>query len=325
VTDVVDLSDSRTTLCLLGGTGFVGRHLSARLLEHGYSVRVPTRSRARHRDLLVLPRLALVQADIHDPDALAELCRGCSGVINLVGILNERGRDGRGFHRAHVELARKVVAACAARGVPRLLHMSALKADMAAAPSHYLRTKGEAEAIVREARDLSVTIFRPSVIFGPDDSFVNRFARLLRLPSPVFPLPRAQARFAPVYVGDVVESFARALRDPRTGGESYELCGPRIYALHEIVALIAQALGLRRHIAAVPDAIARVQARMMDLLPGKPFSTDNFRSLMVDSVCAADGLARLAIAPTPLEALLSELALGPFTVRFDRYRRLPRS
>jgi NADH dehydrogenase len=216
------------------------------------------------------------------------------------------------------------VAACAAAGVRRLLHMSALKADLPAAPSHYLRTKGAAEAIVRAASDIAVTIFRPSVIFGPDDSFVNRFAGLLRLPSPLFPLPRAQARFAPVFVGDVIAAFTRALGDPRTAGESYELCGPHIYTLREIVARIAQALNLRRRIVGVPDALARIQARMMDFVPGKPFSTDNYLSLTVDSLCTIDGLARLGVVPTAFESALSRLAAGAMTVRYDRYRRLSR-
>ena len=313
------------TVCVLGGSGFVGHHLCTRWIQLGYSVRVPTRSRARRRDLLVLPGLSLIETNVHDPDVLRELFTGCGAVVNLVGILNERGRKGQGFEHAHVDLARKVVEACAASGVTRLLHMSALKADLPDAPSHYLRTKGEAERIVRGSDQVAATIFRPSTIFGPDDSFVNRFARLLRLPTPVFPLPRAGARFAPVFIGDVVEAFTRCLRDPHTVGESYELCGPRIYTLREIVASIARASNLRRYIMSVPDALARVQAGLMDFVPGKPFSTDNYLSLTVDSVCTQDGLARLGISPTAFEAALSELAAGALTQRYDRYRRLPRT
>lgn len=312
------------TVCVLGGSGFVGHHLCTRWIQLGYSVRVPTRSRARRRDLLVLPGLSLVQADVHGPDVLRELFTGCTTVVNLVGILNERGRQGRGFERAHVELARKVVEACTATGVSRLLHMSALRADVNNAPSHYLRTKGEAERIVRASDTVVATIFRPSTIFGPDDSFVNRFASLLRLPTPVFPLPRAGARFAPVFVGDVVEAFTRCLRDTHTAGETYELCGPRIYTLREIVTAIARASNLRRRIMSVPDGLARLQAAVMDFVPGKPFSTDNYLSLTVDSVCTRDGLARLGITPTALEVTLTELAAGALTQRYDRYRRLAR-
>jgi NADH dehydrogenase len=308
---------------VLGGTGFVGRHLSARWTQLGHTLRVPTRSRARHRDLLVLPRVALVQGDVHDAQALRAFCEGCDTVVNLVGILNERGSDGRGFRHAHVELAQKVVDACAALGTKRLLHMSALGAGVDA-PSHYLRTKGEAEAIVRRATGIAATVFRPSLIFGPDDSFLNRFAGLLRLPSPLFPLPRADARFAPVHVGDVVEACTRALDDARTAGKTYELCGPRVYTLREIVGEIAQTLSLRRRIVPLPDAVARLQARIMDFVPGKPFSTDNFLSLTIDSVCAQDGLARLGVRPTALETSLRTLAGDPDQERYDRFRRLAR-
>jgi NADH dehydrogenase len=309
------------TICVLGGTGFVGRHLSARWTQLGHTLRVPTRSRARHRDLLVLPRVSLVEGYVHAAQDLRALFEGCDTVVNLVGILNERGRDGRGFRHAHVELAQKVVDACGALGIRRLLHMSALGADATRAPSHYLRSKGEAEAIVRNAPGIAATIFRPSTIFGPDDSFLNRFARLLRLPSPLFPLPRADSRFAPVYIGDVVAAYTRALHDPHTAGESYELCGPRVWTLREIVDGIAQALSLRRRIVPVPDSLARVQARLMEFLPGKPFSKDNFLSLTVDSVCARDGLAQLEIRPTALEVSLRRLADDP-QERYDRFRRV---
>jgi len=311
------------TICVLGGTGFVGRHLAARWTQLGHTLRVPTRSIARHRELLVLPRVSLVEGNVHDPQVLRALCEGCDTVVNLVGILNERGRDGRGFRRAHVELAQKVVEVCSTLGIHRLLHMSALRADAPDAPSRYLRSKGEAETIVRSAPGIASTIFRPSTIFGPDDSFLNRFARLLRLPSPLFPLPRADARFAPVHVGDVVAAYTRALLDPHTAGESYELCGPRVWTLREIVDGIARALSLRRRVVALPDALARMQAHIMDFVPGKPFSTDNFLSLTIDSVCARDGLAQLGIRPAPLEPSLRLLA-DDQQERYDRFRRLSR-
>jgi NADH dehydrogenase len=286
---------------------------------------VPTRDVARHRDLLVLPGVTLVRTDVHDPAALRDVCAGSGVIVNLVGILNERGRDGRGFSEAHVELSRKVVEACNALGIERLLHMSSLKADLPEAPSHYLRTKGEAEAIVR-ASGLAWTIFRPSTIFGPEDSFINRFAGLLRLPSPVFPLPRADARSAPVYVGDVAEAFRSALRRRDTAGQTFELCGPRVYTLREIVEAIAQARGQHRRILALPDGLARLQAGVMDHMPGKPFSTDNYLSLTVDAVCAEGGLRRLGIEPTPLESELRlQLGVGARQARYARMRRFARS
>ncbi|MEJ2481530.1 MAG: NAD(P)H-binding protein, partial [Acidihalobacter sp.] len=179
-----------TTVCVLGGTGFVGRHLCARLIRAGYRVRIPTRHRERHRDLLVLPGLELIEADVHDPQTLAQVLTGCQAAINLIGILNERGHRGLGFQHAHVELTRKFVDACQAQGVRRLLHMSALGADATADTSFYLRSKAEAETLAHtlSGPELAVTSFRPSVIFGPDDSFLNRFADLLRAVPGVFPL-----------------------------------------------------------------------------------------------------------------------------------------
>ncbi len=313
------------TVCVLGGTGFVGRHLAASLVRDGWAVRVPTRDAARHRDLLVLPGVTLVQANVHVPAALQSVCTDCGTVINLIGTLNERGRKGSGFHAVHVELARRVIGACAELGIGRLLHMSALKADLPDPPSSYLRTKGEAEGVVRAASGVAWTIFRPSTIFGPGDSFINRFDRLLRWPAPFFPLPRADARFAPVYVGDVVQAFRRALAASESIGRSYELCGPRVYTLAEIVSAIALARGNRRRVLALPDWLARIQARVMGLLPGTPFSMDNFRSLTVDAVCAGDGLRALGITPMPLEAeLRRQLGLDARPKRYERLRRAAR-
>ncbi len=218
---------ARHSICILGGTGFVGRSLAARLAAAGHDLRIPTRRRERHRDLLVLPGVQLIEADVHDPAVLAREFRGCDTVVNLVGILNERGHRGAGFERAHVALPDKVIEACRATGVPRLLHMSALGAAIDG-PSHYQRTKARGEALVHAARDLAVTSFRPSVIFGPHDNFTNRFARLLRRVPVVFPLACPDARLQPVFVEDVVSAYVAALDDSRTHGQGYELCGPQV-------------------------------------------------------------------------------------------------
>lgn len=307
-----------STICVLGGTGFVGRSLVALLVERGYRVRVPTRAPERHRDIWVLPGVARPTVDVHDEAALAAALDGCNAVINLVGILNERGRDGSEFERVHTLLAQKLVRACRRTEVRRVLQMSALKADSRQGPSHYLRTKGRAEDAIKSAGDLAYTIFRPSVIFGPDDSFINRFARLLRW-FWVLPLPRPAARFAPAYVDDVARAFAAALEDERTHGRTYELCGPEIYSLEEIVRLIASTLRLRRLVWPLPDRLGRMQAWLGERLPGKPLSLDNFRSLSVASVCAENGFAALGIEPAALTALLPT-ALG----RSARQRRLAR-
>jgi uncharacterized protein YbjT (DUF2867 family) len=296
-------------IVILGGTGFVASALVARLGAAGHDVRVLTRHIDRARHLAVLPSISIGVANVHDPLVLRREFAGADVAINLVGILNEPGRSGAGFATAHADLTREVVAAAAARGVRKLLQMSSLGADAAGGPSHYLRSKGVAEQHVRAApAALRWTIFRPSVIFGPGDSLLNRFAGLLRLSAGFMPLARAGTRFAPVHVGDVVDAFLRCLPDASHGAESdgasYDLCGPEILTLAELVRRTGDAIGVPAKILPLPDAIARLQALVMDFLPGKPFSTDNYRSLLLDSVCAECGLARLGIQPTSLAAIV---------------------
>ena len=217
-------------IVILGGTGFVGSHLVPRLQRDGHRITVLSRNRDRRRELSVLPGVRVVNADVHDPADLRRHLEGADAAVNLVGILNERGSDGSGFRKAHVDLTRSLVESCIATGVPRLLQMSALRAGEGA--SHYLKTRGEAERIV-QASPLAWTIFRPSVIFGPGDGLFFRFASLLRV-APVLPLARAGAMFQPVYVRDVAEAFARALAHPRTAGQVFELGGPRSIALVKV-------------------------------------------------------------------------------------------
>jgi NADH dehydrogenase len=313
------------TICILGGTGFVGRSIARQLVRRGYSVRIPTRSRQRNRGLLVLPGVELRHADIHDPRVLVRVLEGCDAVINLVGILNERGHDGSGFKRAHVELVEKLVAACQEADVRRIIHMSALKANTERGPSHYLRTKGRAEQIIKDLvdADIDYTIFRPSVIFGPQDSFLNRFADLLRY-SPVLPVAQLQARFAPVYVEDVAQAFVQAVEDSDTYGKTFELCGPDIYSLREILHLVCRETGIRRAIVPLPGLLGRIQAWVADyLIPGKPFSLDNLRSLSVASICSENGFAALGIAPRAMP-LVARGYLKPRDDALSRYRQSAR-
>jgi NADH dehydrogenase len=292
---------------VLGGTGFVGRTLCAQLIAAGFAVRVGSRNRQRHRNLLVLPGLQLIQADIHDFEQLRRLFSGVDVVVNLVGILNERGHDGSGFRRAHVELVETIIRSCHETGVRRLLHMSALKANAERGPSHYLRSKGQAEQLIRSAAaGIDFTIFRPSVIFGPDDGFLNRFARILRA-VPVLPLAQLEARFAPVYVDDVAQAMLRALDTSHSHGETYELCGPQIYSLREILNFLKRELGLRRAIVGLPLALGHIQAWLADyLIPGKPFSIDNLKSMTVANVCSDNGFARLKLEPRQMSLIASQ-------------------
>lgn len=285
---------------VLGGTGFVGRHLVPRLLAAGYTVTVLSRHRDRHRELWPLPGVEVRNADVHDGVVLERHLRGAVAAINLVGILNERGRKGTGFARAHTELTRTLVTAMGRAGVPRLLQMSALRAGEGT--SHYLRTRGEAEALVK-ASNLAWTLFRPSVIFGAGDGLYCRFAGLLQLML-VLPLARARTRFAPVYVGDVVAAYLRALADDASAGRTYELGGPRVMSLRDIVIHTRSLLRLRRVVIGLPEPLGRLQALAMDFVPGKPFSSDNWKSLALDSVPGSDGLAALGIVATPVEAVM---------------------
>ena len=310
-------------ICILGGTGFVGVTLANRLTREGYQLRVLTRDREKRRDnLILLPTVGLVEADIFDQEQLNTQFRDCDAVVNLVGILNEKGRDGSGFRRAHVELADRVVQACNANAVGRLLQMSALNADAVAGPSHYLRTKGAAEDRVHQAAGMRVTSFRPSVIFGPRDSFFNRFAALLKITPYVFPLACAATRFAPVFVEDVAQAMAAVLRDPDSYGRRYTLVGPRDYTLQRLVEYTAQCLGINRVVLPLPDLLARLQAALFDFVPGKPFSTDNYLSATVDSISDQNDLPGLGIRPTPLEAVVPQYLGGHYQrAYYDEYRR----
>jgi len=232
-------------------------------------------------------------------------------VINLIGILNAGGKHT--FQRAHVELTRRLIAACQASGVQRLHQMSSLKAGQGL--SQYLKTRGEAEVLVR-ASTLNWTIYQPSVIFGAGDGLVSRFAALLRR-MPVLPLARAGARMAPTHVGDVAEAIARCVDSERLDQRSYELYGPEVLTLGEIVHKIREAAGLHTPIIALPDSLGRLQAQFAELLPGKPFSLDNFRSLRTDSVGKVDGYAALGIVPQPFTPWLPVLLNEP-----ARQRRL---
>lgn len=296
-------------VCVLGGTGFIGREIVARLAGGGHAVSVLTRDLRGHPDVRVLPSVRLVRADVHDPQVLAREFAGCDVVVNLVGILNERrpGNGGREFERVHTELPIRVAQACRTAGVRRYLHMSGLKADSQRGPSHYLRTKGAAEDYLRRehaAGRPEFVIFQPSVVFGPHDQFVNTFAKILRVTPGILPLACADAKFAPVYVGDVAAAFVACLERKDVAGRTFQLFGPETLTLGDIVRLTARTIGVRRAVLPLPRGVARLQAAVMDYVPGKPFSTDNFNSASLDSVGDVDGLAELGLPRTPFAATL---------------------
>jgi NADH dehydrogenase len=296
------------TVVVFGGSGFIGSHLVAHLAAEGVHVLVPTRRFETGKHLMTLPGVDVVEANVYDDAALRRLVAGRDAAINLVGILHSRPGSpyGPDFRRAHVELPRKIVDACALEAVPRYLHMSALGAALDG-PSMYQRSKADGEVAARSHPEVAATIFRPSVVFGPEDKFMNTFARLQRR-LPLVPLASPNAAFQPVYVGDVADAFVRALADLKTRHLVVHLGGPQIYTLAELVRLAGRYSHHERPIVELPAWLGRLQALLFELLPGEPImSRDNLDSMKVDNVVdpAIQALtaASLGIKLTALEAV----------------------
>lgn len=297
---------------VLGGSGFVGTYIVNRLSQRGIEVTVPTRRRERTKALIIQPGVEMPEANIHCEETLVELMRGHDAVINLVGILHSRDVQfpySADFGRAHVELPKKIIAACKTAGISRLIHMSALQAAINA-PSEYLASKGEGEALVQAAQgDLNVTVFRPSVIFGLGDSFITMFAKVLKK-LPVFPLGYGQARFQPVWAADVADAFVDSLFDDATYGQAYDLVGPKVYTLRELVDYSAELTGSKAAILPLCEGLAYLQAGLMWLAPEPMMSPDNLRSMQIDSVCDANCHLPADWKPTALESVAPTYIAG---------------
>src|SRR5450830_1791461 len=315
---------------VLGGTGFVGTQVCEKLLRQGWHVTVPTRQRSHAQHLQALSGLTLLELDVHDEVALTRAVAGHDAVVNLVAILHGTQAD---FDKAHVALPQKLTRACAAGGVQQVVHVSALGADALqpqAAPSMYLRSKGQGESMLMQAAmgagadvhaqaGFELTILRPSVIFGADDKFINLFARLQKV-FPFMPLAGAQARFQPVWVEDVATAVVRSLQ--RVGALTVpaprviEACGPDVLTLKEIVQLSAQLSGVcegrGRPVMALPGWLGRVQAMLMELAPGNPLmSRDNLDSMKIDNVASGKlpGLQALGIKPSALRPIAQDFLI----------------
>jgi NADH dehydrogenase len=307
-------------ILVLGGTGFVGRHVCEKIMQLQWRVTVPTRHEANARDIQVLPFLDVAVADVHDEAALTRLVAGHDAVVNLVAILHGTQEA---FRRTHVQLPEKLARACAATGVQRLVHVSALGADMRnpdVAPSMYLRSKGHGEVVLHAAA-LALTVLRPSVVFGADDKFLNTFARLQKI-FPVIPLAASHALFQPVWVEDVASAIVCCLQDAHTHatvGQTFEACGPDVFTLRQLVELAGRLSGVNegrgRPVIPLPAVLGRLQALLMELAPGEPLmSRDNLDAMRLPNIASGNlpGLAALGITPAAVEAV-APTYLGPLS------------
>jgi len=307
-------------IAIIGGSGFIGSHLVNALVEFGKDVRIATRRRYNARHLTLLP-IDVVEADVFDPVQLARFVENADAVINLVGTLHgARGTPyGREFEKLHVELPKKIVAACEGKGVHRLIHLSAIGAD-SNGPSMYLRSKGDGEKAVH-ASTLATTIFRPSVVFGPEDRFLNQFAFLQRI-FPMIPLAMPDAQFQPVFVGDVARAIVNVLDLDAANGRTYELGGPTVYTLEQLVKYCGDVIGRHARIVRLPEALARLQALTFEMAPGEPvISRDNLDSMTVPSVLSGPLAPELGLEPASIETIAPVYLTGAsMRSRFNTFR-----
>ena len=311
-------------ILVLGGSGFVGRALLEELQRAGYRATVPTRSARQARELGPLPAVTVVRGDVlAEPGRLERLLPGHDAVVNLIAVL--QGSEAR-FEALHVQWPHRLAGACVAAGVPRLIHLSALgvgHGDVEQAPSRYLRSKARGELTLQAVAGLQPTVLRPSVIFGARDRFLNLFATLQRM-SPVMPLAGSNARFQPVWVGDVAAAIRACLQDDQSIGQTYELAGPEVRTLRELVQFAGRVAGVPRPVLPLPAPLATLQALCLECLPGEPMmSRDNLASMKVPNVASGQlpGLAQLGIRAHSLAAIVpAYLAPGQAEARLDGFR-----
>lgn len=299
------MSNSSTppSILVIGGTGFVGRHLCEKLVQRQWHIDLPSRNEARARHLWPLPTLTVLRDDVHDDATLARLVQGQTAVVNLVGVLHGSKAE---VEAAHVGLPRRIAQACAAAGVKRLIHISALGAAPDA-PSLYQRSKAAGEQALQGDARLKPTILRPSTVFGPEDRFINLFAGLQQK-FPVLPLARGGTKLQPVWVEDLAAAIVACIANDATAGRTYEIAGPQVFTLAELVRLSAKLSGQgdSKPVLPLPDALGALQALLMELAPGQPLmSRDNLAALKVDNLPSGrlPGLADLGIVPESLLAV----------------------
>jgi uncharacterized protein YbjT (DUF2867 family) len=295
-------------ITVFGGSGFLGRHIVRALAKDGWRVRVAVRRpNAAHflKPMGRVGQIQLLKCNVADDDDVEAALAGVDAAVNLVGILAQSGHQR--FARLHVEAAERIARASATHNIGRLVHVSAIGLAEHA-PAAYFRTKWEGEQRVREVYP-QATVVRPSLVFGPEDNFFNRFAWLAKMTPPFVPFPLfggGTTRFQPVYVGDVAAAVAALLDDPAAAGRTYEFGGPEVMTLKDVIALTLKTINRRRFLIPVPLFVARVQGAVLQFLPMKLLTLDQARMLETDAVVSdgALGLRELGIAPTAVEAIL---------------------
>ncbi|MFV2031385.1 MAG: complex I NDUFA9 subunit family protein, partial [Gammaproteobacteria bacterium] len=265
--------------------------------------------------------IRVIQSSVFEPGILDSLFQGQDAVINLIGILHQRKSSN--FRQVHVDFIKTLVTACTNNQIRRLMHLSALGADQATGTSLYLRSKGEGENLLHTfgQKNMQVTSFQPSVVFGKNDRFINRFTAILKLCVGFFPLACPHSKLAPVYVGDLVERLANALNDSETFSKRYTVCGPEVFTLQQILELIVDAIGAPCRILPLGNGLSKLQALILQNLPGKLFTMDNYRSLQTPNICEGGELCS-----TSLRQYIQDIGvLFSNKKHYDRFRKqLPR-
>ncbi len=305
------------TVCVLGGAGFIGRHVVRELDRVGYTIKVLTRRRENAKHLILLPNVQVAECDIMNDTALHDAVKGSDAIINLVGVLHQSRRAP--FETMHGDLPRRLAAICKDVGIRRLIQISALHAS-SAAPSIYLRSKAMGEAAIKTSK-LDWTVFRPSVVFGEGDNFLNLFAKIARV-APIIPLAAPDAKFQPIWVEDLARAIVSSVNNPQTWRQCYDMCGPSIYTMQQLVAFAAKAVGANPCIIGLNSHLSYLQALLMELLPVPLMSRDNLRSTEIDSVSTSPFPAVFGITPTALEAIAPRyLSSATPRTSYLRYRQ----
>ncbi len=308
---------------LLGGTGFIGSVLANALVKRGHQIHVSTRNINRGRHLWVLPNASVTEIDLNKQKEIDSLFNGCDVLINLIGILNEKKDNGKGFTYAHTELTSRAIQTCKTNHIGHFIQISAIGADIHA-ESNYQKTKGDAEKLILSKANphVKASIIRPSVIFGPNDKFINKFANLIKIFNGLIPLACPNTLLQPIFVNDIVEAIIAIVEDPQHNDPIYELGGPEVISLIDIVRYICQTLEIKDRVIPLNNMFSTIQASLLEFVPGKPFSKDNLRSLKNDSVCSKHpGLTELGIKPTTMNEIVPKyLSSNTYKDRFAHYR-----